>query len=117
MIDEMATLLNAKQVEMTAYCFKSFDEISNESKISWRSCHSKPQGRRNPGADEDQSNYSRLTGVKQMIEVKQICISVNKMDCDIADHIVERGETRSVLTNWSETTKLTIQPIREEEIS
>ena len=49
-----------------------------------------------------------------MIEVKQICIRVNKMDCDIADHIVERGETRSVLTNWSETTDLNIQAIREE---
>ena len=32
MIDEMATLLNAKQVEMRAYCVKSFDEISNEWK-------------------------------------------------------------------------------------
>ena len=52
--------------------------------------------------------------VKRMIEVKQICISINKTDCDIADHMMERGETRSVLTNWSETTELTIQPIREE---
>ena len=52
--------------------------------------------------------------VKQIVEVKQICTSVNKTDCDIADDIVERGETRSVLTNWSETTELTIQPIREE---
>ena len=41
MIDEMATLLNAKQVEMTAYCIKSVDEISNESKsmlikVDWK---------------------------------------------------------------------------------
>ena len=32
MIDEMTTLLNAKHMEMRAYCIKSFDEISNESK-------------------------------------------------------------------------------------
>ena len=32
MINEMATLLNARQVEMTACFIKSFDEISNESK-------------------------------------------------------------------------------------
>ena len=41
MIDEMATLLNSKQVEMTAYRIKSFDEISNESKsmlikVGWK---------------------------------------------------------------------------------
>ena len=58
--------------------------------------------------------YSRLTWVKELMEVKQICISVNKMDCDIADHMMERGGTRSVLTNWSETTELTIQSLGEE---
>ena len=41
MIDEMATLLNAKQVEMRAYCIKSFGEISTESKsmlikVGWK---------------------------------------------------------------------------------
>ena len=51
---------------------------------------------------------------KQMIEVKQICIGVIKMDCEIADYKMERGETRSVLTNWSKTTELTNQPVREE---
>ena len=41
MVDGMATLLTAKQVEMTAYCIKSFDESSNESKsmlikVGWK---------------------------------------------------------------------------------
>ena len=41
MIDEMATLLNARHVEMTACCIKSFDEISDESKsmlikVGWK---------------------------------------------------------------------------------
>ena len=51
--------------------------------------------------------------MKQMNEVKQICISVNKMDCDIADDKVERRETRSVL-RCSGATEMTVQLIREE---